>query len=176
MDEEISGTMALQGASSTDISFFTSLEYDRYNNQKSRDDLPFFLFEDRPVCTLWRPVAPLPRKSSVSIASPGACAALPRRAGSLLLATLLDDSMEEDQMCTGDLLVVDRSVAATPGDMVVVCKQNVWVAGRFYCGASLEYLVPSSHYYPLFVLPPAGMYSVFGVVTDVIRDVHPYSC
>jgi hypothetical protein len=176
MGEENSGSMVLQGASSTDISFFTSLEYDRYNNQKSRNEAPFFLFEDRPVCTLWRPLNHLPRKSSVTIASPGACTAVPRLAGSLVLATLLDHSMEEDQMCTGDLLVVDRSVGADPGDIVVVRKQNVWLVGRFYCGASLGYLVPSSHRSPFFVLPPAGMYSVFGVVTDVIRDVHPYPC
>lgn len=80
------------------------------------------------------------------------------------------DSMLGDGIHHGDLLVVDRSLEALPGRIVVICVDGELTVKRLERVGQRTYLRASNPAYP--PIPIDGRESqVWGVVTDVIHNL-----
>jgi DNA polymerase V len=84
------------------------------------------------------------------------------------------DALQAAGIFDQDLLVVDRSLYAADGALVVV-SLNGHLMARFYStDAETLYLLPANPAYePITVLSPERyMYEVWGVVVGVVRRLH----
>lgn len=80
------------------------------------------------------------------------------------------DSMLGDGIHHGDLLVVDRSLEALPGRIIVICVDGELTVKRLDRVGQRTYLRASNPAYP--PIPIDGRESqVWGVVTDVIHNL-----
>lgn len=77
------------------------------------------------------------------------------------------DSMIEAGIFEGDLVIVERGVAAKNGDVVLACVDNEWTLKHLQKNGSSYALVPANPNYP--VIHPEGELSLGGVIKAVIR-------
>jgi DNA polymerase V len=84
-----------------------------------------------------------------------------------------DRSMQGAGIFPGDVVVVDRSVEATHGAIIVANVRDAFTIKRvLYVGDKV--LLQSEHYrYPTFEVTPSMRFSIWGVVLFVIHGVHP---
>ena len=97
---------------------------------------------------------------------------LVRHPAATFYGRVVGDSMTDAGVEEGDILVIDRSIEAADGDMCVC-----FVDGEF----TLKYLsfkdpghlnlVPANDAYPVIEITDASSFSVWGVVTYVIKKV-----
>lgn len=81
------------------------------------------------------------------------------------------DSMREAGIHSGDLLVVDRAVQPKSGSVVVAILDGEFTVKRLQKSSGKIFLVPESkHYRPIEILPEQD-FSVWGVVSGVVRKV-----
>lgn len=84
-----------------------------------------------------------------------------------------DNSMQGAGISSGDLVVVDWSVEATHGSIIVALLGGDFTVKRvLFVGGKT--LLQSEHYrYPTFEVTPRMHFAVWGVVLFVIHGVHP---
>lgn len=81
------------------------------------------------------------------------------------------NSMIDAGIFEKDILVVDRSVQAKHGDIVVANVNSEFTVKRFYCRAGSIKLVPENSSYPEINIEEGDDFSVFGVVTSIVRQL-----
>lgn len=81
------------------------------------------------------------------------------------------DSMVNAGIFEKDILVVDRSVYARHGDIVVANVNAEFTVKRFYCRAGVIKLVPENTQYSNITIQETDDFSIFGVVTSVVRQL-----
>lgn len=75
------------------------------------------------------------------------------------------ESMKEVNICDGDLLIVDRSVEAKPGHIVVACLDGEFTVKRLYREGGRVWLQPANAAFPKIEIGPEREFQVWGVVT-----------
>lgn len=84
-----------------------------------------------------------------------------------LLITVKGDSMIDAGIHDGDRVVVEKRVAATPGDIVVAIVDNEFTVKRLAREKGRLVLKPENKAYP--VIRPKEQAEIFGVVTGLVR-------
>jgi len=80
------------------------------------------------------------------------------------------DSMIEDRIAPGDILIVDCSRPAVDGKVVVVWLNGEHTVKRIRYAGDMIVLMPANpRYTPIYVHPQQDDFRVFGVVTYVIQ-------
>ena len=80
------------------------------------------------------------------------------------------DSMINAGIFPNDILVVDRSIQAVQGDIVVASLYGEFTVKELVLGAK-PYLLPHNPAYPPIDIPKGGDLEIFGVVTNVVRNL-----
>ncbi|ELS32680.1 MULTISPECIES: LexA family protein [Pseudanabaena] len=75
----------------------------------------------------------------------------------------------------GDLLIVDRSLEATHGDIVIAVVQGEITVKRLHLVRGEIALVPENAHYPTILINEHSDLHIWGVVTNVIHCVRPKS-
>ncbi len=81
------------------------------------------------------------------------------------------DSMIEAGIFEKDILVVDRSVDAKHGNIIVANVNAEFTVKRFYCRGGAVKLVPENVQYSDINIHEEDDFSIFGVVTSVVRQL-----
>lgn len=81
------------------------------------------------------------------------------------------DSMINAGIHDGDLLVVDRSVEATDGKVVIVSLNGELTVKRFHQAKGKSWLLPENPDYPPISLNEEDETHLWGVVTNVIHPL-----
>ena len=84
-----------------------------------------------------------------------------------LLITVKGDSMIDAGIHDGDRVVVEKRVAATPGDIVVAIVDNEFTVKRLAREKGRLVLKPENKAYP--IIRPKEHAEIFGVVTGLVR-------
>lgn len=80
------------------------------------------------------------------------------------------DSMAEEGITEGDILVIDRSLEPEEGDLAVCCIEGEFTLKRIHRGKSgCIWLVPSNHSYNPIKVTPDNEFIVWGIVTYTIK-------
>ena len=80
------------------------------------------------------------------------------------------ESMIQAGIYAGDILVVDRSVAAEHGDTVIVAIDGEMTVKELELRPVIR-LVPRNPVYPAIEIAEGTALDIFGVVTNVIRNI-----
>src|SRR6056300_907734 len=80
------------------------------------------------------------------------------------------DSMIEAGIFPGDVLVVDRSISATHGDIVIACVNGELTVKRLETAPKLRLVAMNNRHAPIDV-PDEAELEVFGVATTVIHSL-----
>ena len=81
------------------------------------------------------------------------------------------DSMKDAGIFNGDLLVVDRSLEASDGKIVIAAVNGELTVKRLKKGKEGVFLMAENPAYPPIVLETADHIHIWGVVTHAIHDV-----
>lgn len=79
------------------------------------------------------------------------------------------DSMEDAGICNGDLLVVDRSLDAADGDIVIACVENEFTVKYLRKSSEGIWLEPANKKYERINFSGEMSLKIFGVATALIR-------
>ena len=83
--------------------------------------------------------------------------------------TVAGDSMDGAGIFDGDLVVVDRSLRAKTGDVIVALVDSEFLIKILRRQGKLVYLAPANPEYPPLIIEENTRFEVWGVVTNVIR-------
>lgn len=90
---------------------------------------------------------------------------------STFYARVVGDSMEEEGITEGDILVVDKSVEPEHGDLAVCCLDGEFTLKRLRFTASNGlYLMPSNRRYRPIAVTAENNFMVWGVVIYTIKS------
>ncbi|MBL7803099.1 MAG: translesion error-prone DNA polymerase V autoproteolytic subunit [Saprospiraceae bacterium] len=90
---------------------------------------------------------------------------------STFYARVKGQSMQEAGIHNGDVLVIDRSLTARPGDIVVAYLNGEFTVKRLFLTADTCWLLPANEDYPQIPVQEGDEFRVWGVVTYVIKNV-----
>lgn len=79
------------------------------------------------------------------------------------------DSMVEAGIHSGDILIVDRSLEATDGNVIVAALDGELTVKRLYQRAQTIRLLPENKNYQPIDIHPQQSFEIWGVVTNVIH-------
>jgi DNA polymerase V len=79
------------------------------------------------------------------------------------------DSMKEAGIFSGDILVVDRSLNAVDGKIVIAAVNNELTVKRLYCNSGKVELRPENPDYPILSFTDDMELVIWGVVVGVVR-------
>ncbi len=79
------------------------------------------------------------------------------------------DSMSEEGIEQGDMLVIDRSLQPEEGDLVVCCVDGDFTLKRIHIEPGRVWLLPSNESYDPILVTPDNQFSIWGVVTYTIK-------
>lgn len=79
------------------------------------------------------------------------------------------DSMRDARIATGDMLIVDRSLSAENGKIVVAVLNGEFTVKRFWKRENQILLVPENDQYPTIEIQAEDEFQIWGVVTYVIH-------
>jgi DNA polymerase V len=82
------------------------------------------------------------------------------------------ESMTGAGIFSGDILIVDRSLNAKPGDIIVALWNGAFTVKRLIKKEMQFYLASENPRYPLFPLSEESEFQIWGVVTFVIHRPH----
>ena len=85
------------------------------------------------------------------------------------------DSMRGAGIASGDILVVDRSLEARPGHVVVACVDGCLTIKRLKRRGAALVLAPENPGYPEIALDPETGAEIWGVATYVVHGLAPCS-
>ena len=80
------------------------------------------------------------------------------------------DSMIEEGIEPGDLLVIDRSIEPSDGDLAVCCLDGEFTLKRIKLSPGAIWLVPSKETFDPILVTPDNEFEVWGVVTHTIKS------
>ncbi|MBI1228438.1 MAG: translesion error-prone DNA polymerase V autoproteolytic subunit [Bacteroidetes bacterium] len=78
------------------------------------------------------------------------------------------NSMEGDGICDGDIIIVDKSLPAKDGKLVVCFLDGGFVLKRLKITGKSVYLLPSNPRYPVLNVTDENDFRIWGIVTCVI--------
>ena len=79
------------------------------------------------------------------------------------------ESMADADIHSGDILVVDRSLEASNGKIVIAVVNGEFTVKRFVTNSSGTFLVPENPNYPTLKIEEGSEFQIWGVVTFVIH-------
>jgi DNA polymerase V len=82
------------------------------------------------------------------------------------------DSMIDIGIYDGDALVIDRSIEAKHGNIVLAVLNNEFTVKRLHRRGGVVKLVPENKIYPVLVVRPEEEFSVWGVVTYNLHKLY----
>ncbi|MDE6277360.1 MAG: translesion error-prone DNA polymerase V autoproteolytic subunit [Muribaculaceae bacterium] len=89
---------------------------------------------------------------------------------STFYARVSGDSMCEEGICEGDILIVDRSIEAEHGDLAVCCVNGEFTLKRLCLNRGDKiYLMPSNRRYRPIEVSADSDFTVWGVVVYTIK-------
>lgn len=80
------------------------------------------------------------------------------------------ESMIEEGIEPGDLLVIDRSIEPADGDLCVCCLDGEFTLKRIRLIPGAVWLVPSNESFDPILVTPEHQFEVWGVVTHTIKN------
>lgn len=80
------------------------------------------------------------------------------------------DSMIEEGIEEGDIIVVDRSLEPADGDLTVCCLDGDFTLKRIRLAPGAVWLVPSNEAFDPILVTPDRRFEVWGVVTHTIKS------
>ena len=80
------------------------------------------------------------------------------------------DSMCDEGICDGDLIVVDRSLEPRDGDLTVCCIDGEFTLKRIQFRPGAVWLIPSNEQFDPILVTPDKQFEVWGVVTHTIKN------
>ncbi len=80
------------------------------------------------------------------------------------------DSMIGDGIESGDILVIDRSIEPSDGDLAVCCLDGDFTLKRISLTDSVVRLIPSNESFDPILVTPESQFEVWGVVTYTIKQ------
>lgn len=87
------------------------------------------------------------------------------------LVRVQGDSMENAAIQEGDLLVVDRSLPAREGAIIIAAVDGELTVKRYRLSGGKVQLVPENERYKVLTITPEMDFHIWGVVTSVIHRV-----
>ncbi len=90
----------------------------------------------------------------------------------MFLIEAMGDSMEEDRIYEGDLLIVDGSIQPKHGMIVIAAIEGEYTVKRFFKKQNKIKLVPANSNYPEIDVTEDMQFTVAGVV---VRSLHQFS-
>ena len=92
-----------------------------------------------------------------------------RHPASTFYARVRGDSMIDEGVSDGDILIVDRSIEPRNGDMAVCCLDGDFTLKRIRIEPGCVWLVPANEEYDPILVTPDNSFEVWGVVTHAIK-------
>lgn len=80
------------------------------------------------------------------------------------------DSMIEEGIEPGDLLVIDRSLEPDDGDLAVCCLDGDFTLKRIHLTPGAVWLIPSNESFDPILVTPDNRFEIWGVVTHTIKS------
>ncbi|MDE7426933.1 MAG: translesion error-prone DNA polymerase V autoproteolytic subunit [Muribaculaceae bacterium] len=80
------------------------------------------------------------------------------------------DSMIEEGIEPGDIVVIDRSLEPSDGDLTVCCLDGEFTLKRISLRAGNVWLIPSNETFDPILVTPDSRFEIWGVVTHTIRN------
>ncbi len=80
------------------------------------------------------------------------------------------DSMIEEGIEPGDLLVIDRSIEPADGDLAVCCLDGEFTLKRIRLATGAVWLIPSNESFDPILVTPDNRFEIWGVVLHTIKN------
>ena len=80
------------------------------------------------------------------------------------------DSMIEEGIEPGDLLVIDRSLEPADGDLAVCCLDGEFTLKRIHLTPGAVWLIPSNESFDPILVTPDNRFEIWGVVSHTIKN------
>lgn len=80
------------------------------------------------------------------------------------------DSMIEEGIEAGDILVIDRSIEPADGDLSVCCIDGEFTLKRIRLEKERVWLIPSNESFDPILVTPDNRFEIWGVVTYTIKQ------
>ncbi|MBP3536223.1 MAG: translesion error-prone DNA polymerase V autoproteolytic subunit [Muribaculaceae bacterium] len=80
------------------------------------------------------------------------------------------DSMIEEGIEPGDLLVIDRSLEPADGDLAVCCLDGEFTLKRIHLVPGAIWLIPSNESFDPILVTPDNRFEIWGVVSHTIKN------
>ena len=94
-----------------------------------------------------------------------------RHPASTFYARVVGDSMAEEGITEGDILIVDKSIEPQHGDLAVCCIDGEFTLKRLrFVGVNRIFLMPSNRRYHPIEVTPENDFMVWGVVVYTIKS------
>lgn len=93
-----------------------------------------------------------------------------KRPSATFMVKALGDSMVGAGILPGDLLIIDRSVTAKSGDIILATLQGEFTIKRFIKKAAQVYLMPENPAYQRIIVTEEMDFEVWGVVIHAIHS------
>lgn len=87
-------------------------------------------------------------------------------------ARVAGDSMIDEDLHPGDILIIDRSLEAHTGDIAVCVVNGEFTVKKLDLQPDRVVLHPANKAYPPIVITESDRFNVWGVVTYVIKNLH----
>lgn len=81
------------------------------------------------------------------------------------------DSMVDDGIVSNDILIVDRSLEPNREDIIIACLNGEFTVKRIKYKDGFVYLIPANSKYKEIKILPEDDFTVWGVVTSLIRKI-----
>ena len=92
-----------------------------------------------------------------------------RNPASTFYGRVSGDSMIDEGIEEGDLIVIDRSIHPENGDLAVCCIDDEFTLKRIKIEPDKIWLIPANESFDPIIVTPDNRFSVWGVVTHVIK-------
>lgn len=93
-----------------------------------------------------------------------------RHPASTFYGRVTGDSMMEEGITEGDILVIDKSIEPEDGDLAVCCLDGDFTLKRIKLGKDGRlWLMPSNHHYSPIEVTPDNEFMVWGIVMYTIK-------
>ncbi|MCH5221827.1 MAG: translesion error-prone DNA polymerase V autoproteolytic subunit [Muribaculaceae bacterium] len=83
---------------------------------------------------------------------------------------VIGNSMEEEGIEPGDILVIDRSLEPSDGDLAVCCIDGDFTLKRIRLAPGAVWLIPSNESYDPILVTPDNRFEIWGVVAYTIKN------
>jgi len=84
------------------------------------------------------------------------------------------DSMIDEGIEDGDLIVIDRAIEPSDGDLAVCCVDGDFTLKRIRIEPDRVWLLPANETFDPIMITADSRFSVWGVVTFVIKRKYPH--